>query len=137
MGSLYSVGMSGGSVQNIANALGQLAAGDINALNGDAGKLLMMAANNSGMSVADMLAKGLDDSDVNNLMNSVVKYLAEIANETSDSLVVQQQLANVYGLKASDLRTAASLSSSLKAINTNGLSYNGAMQQLYNMANTM
>ena len=137
MGSLYSVGMSSGGVNNIAQALSQIASGQISGVESNAGKLLMMAANQAGLSISDMLSEGLNSSDVNTLMNSVVNYLATIANETSDSLVVQQQMAGIFGLTASDIRAARSLSRSANAVNTNGLSYGSAIGQLYNMANTM
>lgn len=137
MGSLYSVGMSNSGVSNIASAIGQIASGNLAGLNSGAGKLLMMAANQAGLSISDMLASGLNSSDVNTLMNSAVNYLATIANQTADNLVVQQQLAGIFGLTASDIRSAKSLSRSINAVNTNGLSYSGAMGQLYNMANSM
>ena len=96
MGSLYSVGMSHDAVQGIAGALGQLSAGDISGLNGTGyGNLLVMAANNAGLSLADILQKGLDESSTNTLMQAMVSYLSTIANETAGSRVVQQQLAKV------------------------------------------
>ncbi|MBO7078471.1 MAG: hypothetical protein J6W64_01515 [Bacilli bacterium] len=137
MGSLYSVGMSQEGVGSIANAIGQIAAGNLEGLNSGAGKLVMMAANQAGLSISDMLSKGLDSSDVNTLMNSAVNYLATIANQTEDNLVVQQQMAGIFGLRASDIRSAKSLTRSLDAVSSNGLSYSGAMGQLYNMANSM
>ena len=101
MGSLYSVGMSQNAVKGIADALGQLSAGDISGLNGTGyGNLLVMAANNAGLSLADILQNGLDESSTNTLMQAMVSYLSTIANETASSRVVQQQLAKVYGLSA-------------------------------------
>lgn len=138
MGSLYSVGMSSGSVTSIANALGQISSGDISGLTGSGvGNLMVMAANNAGMSIADILQNGLTDTETNQLLKSMVSYLSEIASETKDSKVVQQQIASVYGITASDLRAASNLSSSLGAVSRNSLNYNSGIARLYAMAGTM
>lgn len=139
MGSMYSVGMSQNGVQSIANALGQIAAGDINALSGSgAGNLVVMAANNAGLSLADMLADGMDSSNTNKLMAAMVDYLSQIYDETKNSKVVGQQYASVFGLRASDLKAISNLSTAdRKNIATNGLSYDNMIQQLNNMANSM
>ena len=138
MGSLYSVGMSQNAVQGIASALGQLSAGDISGLNGNGyGNLLVMAANNAGLSLADILQKGLDESSTNTLMQAMVNYLSTIANETSNSRVVQQQLAKVYGISASDLRATTNLNGSLGAISSSSSNYNQSLLRLYAMTGTM
>jgi len=138
MGSLYSVGMSQGAVNNIAGTLGKLAAGDISGITGGgAGNLLVMAANKANLSLADMLANGLDDSDTNKLLNAMTDYLAQIANDSKNSRVVQQQIANVYGLTASDLRAAQNLSKTRGIVAGSSLSYNDALAQLTSMASTM
>ena len=138
MGSLYSVGMSDSAVNDIARAFGQIASGDISGLNGSGtGNLLIMAANEAGMSIADILQEGLDATETNKLMQAMVNYLAEIAETSSDSRVVQQQLANVYGIKASDLKAATNLASSIKAVSKQDLTYSGMLGQLQNMANSM
>lgn len=136
MGSLYSVGF--GSSSGLAEALGKLAAGDISGINeGGYSNLLIMAANKANLSIAEILAKGLDDSETNILMQAMVNYLADIYNETKGSKVVAQQFANVYGLTASDLKAAASLARSTTNIANNNLNYGGMMTQLTNTASTM
>ena len=138
MGSLYSVGMSDSSIRSIANALGQISSGDISGLTGSGvGNLMVMAANNAGMSIANILQNGLTDTETNKLLKSMVSYLSEIASETKDSKVVQQQIAGVYGITASDLRAASNLSSSLGAVSRNSLNYNSGIARLYRMAFTM
>jgi hypothetical protein len=130
--------MSDAAVQDIARAFGQIASGDISGLNGSGtGNLLIMAANEAGMSIADILQEGLQADETNKLMQAMVNYLAEIAETSSDSRVVQQQLANVYGLKASDLRAATNLASSLKDVTEADMSYGGMMGQLNLMMNTI
>lgn len=141
MGSLYSVGMSSGSVSNIANALGQLASGQIEGLSGGgAGNLLVMAAGNAGISITDMLAEGLDAEKTNQLLQATVNYLAEIAESAEGNNVVQQQLANVFGVKASDLRAATNLASNestMGSIVGSYKTYENLLKQLSNMAGTM
>lgn len=130
--------MSQSSVQSIADAFGKLAAGDISALGSDgAGNLIVMAANKANLSIADMLASGLDESDTNKLLAAVIDYLGEISEQTADSHVVRQQLAKVYGMKGSDLVAAANLTSSRNTIYNSGSNYNRSLQQLYDMSNTM
>jgi hypothetical protein len=138
MGSLYSVGMSQDAVQSIAQTFGQIASGDVNGLTGSGtGNLLIMAANEAGMSIADILQDGLDAKETNELMQAMVNYLAEIAETSSDSRVVQQQLANVYGMRASDLKAATNLASSIKDVSKQDLTYSGMLGQLNKMANSM
>lgn len=138
MGSLYSVGMSQNAVNAITTALGQIAAGQIEGLTGGgAGNLLIMAANDAGIPIADILTKGVNADETNRLLEATVDYLAEIAKASEDNRVVQQQLADVFGVKASDLRAATNLASSMSGISGNSLSYGGMLKQLENMANTM
>jgi hypothetical protein len=138
LGSLYSVGMSDEAVGAISSALGQIGAGQVEGLsNGGAGNLLIMAANDAGLSIADILTDGLDSSDTNKLLEAAVGYLAELSDSAADNRVVQQQLANVFGVKASDLRAATNLVGSSKSVYKNSLSYEGMMEQLYAMAGSM
>lgn len=146
MGSLYSVGMSQEAVTSISNALGQIASGDVNALSGDgAGNLLIMAANEIGLPIADMLAKGIDSKQTNDLLQAVVNYLADLSKATADNRVVQQQLASVYGIKASDMQAAVNLAVSkndtIKSIyqssKYSNVTYDQMLGQLNNMAGSM
>jgi hypothetical protein len=140
LGSLYSVGMSQNATQGISDALGKIAAGEIEGLtNGGAGNLLVMAANDAGLSIADILTDGINSSDTNKLLNAAVKYLAELSDSAKDNKVVQQQLANVFGVKASDLRAATNLvlPGSTNTIYGNSMTYSSMMGQLSKMAGSM
>lgn len=138
MGSLYSVGMSQSSAQSLAGVIGQIAAGQLEGLtSGGGSNLAIMAANKAGLSIADMMSEGLDASDTNKLMTAMVEYLGDIYNETKGNRVIQQQYASIFGITASDLKAASNLSSSIGNIAKNGLSYNSALGQLYNMAGSM
>lgn len=140
LGSLYSVGMSDAAVNSISTALGQIAAGQIEGLTGNgAGNLLIMAANDAGLSIADILTEGLDSTDTNKLLQAVVNYLAELSESAKDNKVVQQQLANVFGVKASDLKAATNLvlPGSVNAIYGSNMSYENLLGQLSDMAGSM
>ena len=138
LGSLSSVGMSDTAVQGLAGVLGQVAAGKLEGITGGGqGNLVIMAANQAGVNMSDILNNGLDQNTTNVLMDSMVDYLAKLYNDAGNSKVIQQQIASVYGLSASDLKAAVNLSNDRKAISKNGLDYGSAMSRLYSMAGSM
>jgi hypothetical protein len=141
MGSMYSVGMSEGAVNSIATALGDIAAGKIDSLGGDgAGNLVVMAANQAGISIADILADGMTDNEANNLLATAVEYLADMYNQNQDSRVVQQQIASVFGVAASDLKAAVNLAKDNKTVDAifkTVTSYDSNLDRLYSMADSM
>jgi hypothetical protein len=138
LGSLSSVGMSDSAVQGLAGVLGQVAAGKLEGITGGGqGNLVIMAANQAGVNMSDILNNGLDQNTTNTLMNSMVDYLAKLYNDAGNSKVIQQQIASVYGLSASDLKAAVNLSRSRAAVAKDGLNYSSAMGRLYSMAGSM
>ena len=142
LGSMYSVGVSDSAVSKLATAIGQLASGDISGItSGGANNLLIMAANEAGISLDGILKNGLDASQTNILLQAMVNYLANIYNETKGSKVLQQQFANIYNLSASDLKAVTNLANdnnqTIKTIANNNLTFSTAYTQLQNMANTM
>lgn len=140
LGSLSSVGMSDSATQSLAEALGQIAAGQIEGItNGGAGNLLIMAANDAGLSIADILTDGINASDTNKLLRAAVKYLGDLADSSKDNQVVQQQLAGVFGVKASDLKAATNLvlPGSTDDIYNNSMTYNSMVKNLISMASSM
>lgn len=142
LGSMYSVGVSDSAVSKLAAAIGQLASGDISGItSGGANNLLIMAANEAGISLEGILKNGLDASQTNILLQTMVNYLANIYNETKGSKVLQQQFANIYNLSASDLKAVTNLANdnnqTIKTIANNNLTFSTAYTQLQNMASTM
>ena len=86
MGSLYSVGFNNSS--GLAGALGKLAAGDISGItDGGYGNLLVMAANKANLSIAEILADGLNSDNTNELMQAMVDYLGGIYEETKNTII--------------------------------------------------
>lgn len=130
LGALYSVGVSGSTIANISSAIGALGSGNINALasNESMQNLIAMAATRSGNSLADLFTNGLDASKVNSLLEAMVGYLQEISS--TDNLVVRSQYAELFGVTASDLVAVQNLSSVMKNISDNALSYSGALSNL-------
>lgn len=137
LGSLYSVGFD--STQSLANIVGSLASGDISALTGSTGPLAVMAANRAGLSIASVLQKGLDSSETNQLLEAMVQYRSDLYDQSKDNLVVQQQIAKIYGLSAADLKAAANLNSqkSLTTVANTNLTYSGRIDRLQTMANSI
>jgi len=65
-------------------------------------------------------------------MKAMVEYLKTIS---TDNKVVQSQLANVYGLRTSDIESIRNLSTTdIKNITNETLSYSGALDKLSSMA---
>lgn len=138
LGSLYSVGMSNEAVNAISDTLGKVASGQIEGLTGGGtGNLIVMAANESGLSIADILTEGIDASDTNKLLQATVDYLAKLADDSKENKVVQQELAKVFGVKASDLRAATNLSTSTGDVFGSSLTYGNMISQLMRMAGSL
>lgn len=135
---MYSSGVSQNTVSSISTALGQLASGDISGINsGGIGNLLLMAANKSGISISSALNGGLSSAQTNTLMNSVVEYMGSLYGQAGGSNVLAQQMANVYGLKASDLKAASQMKGQTRAISGVKGNYSGFLGQLNSMVSTM
>ena len=114
LSALSSVGVSNEFVSNLAKGINYLATGDVAGLSGNNAlqSLFAMGASRAegNKSFADMLTVGLDASDINNLMPSVIKYLQSIANST-DNLVVKSAYGNIFGFSQSDLVAISNLTS--------------------------
>lgn len=136
LGSLYSLGLSSGAVNTIAQGLALLSTGNVNQLGGNQQlqTMMAMAAQNAGLSYSSILTGGLDANSVDALLASMVKYLGQIANNTSGNQVVKSQWADILGLSVSDFRAISNLTQGdLDAIlaQTN-LGYSGAREETQN-----
>ena len=129
LGALYSVGMSSSAVQTIAQGLNMLGSGDVSALTGDTGlnTLLSMSASRAGLSYSQLLTTGLTGNNVDELMEAMVGYLQDIANNTSNQ-VTKQAFTDVLNLTMTDLRAVSNLSQSdIETISRNDITYGSAM----------
>ena len=134
LGSLSSLGMSSTAVSSIAEGINYLATGNVQALAGNAPlqTLFAMSSNRAGLNYADLLLEGLDASNTNKLMQSMVTYLKEIA-EGSDNLVVKGAWGNIFNMSMSDFRAIQNLSQGdISEIAGSRLSYKNMQQELQN-----
>lgn len=132
LGSLESVGLSGSTISNISEGIGYLGSGDISSLNSSEAiqNLLVMASSNAGLDYAQLLTTGLDASNTNKLLQSLVTYVQGIAR-SSDNNVVLSEYAKVFGLTMSDLQAVKNLSKSqISEIGKNSLSYSGSIEEV-------
>lgn len=137
LGSLSSVGLSDAAISSISEAIGYLATGNVSGLESSSMQnLIVMAASRVGLSYADMLTRGINLSETNTLLGSMVEYLQQIGSSTNQ--VVKNQYASTFGVSVSDLRAAANLNvKDIKAIGDNMLSYTGALGELTNQLSTI
>lgn len=130
LGSLYSVGASDSAISKISQALGYLGSGNVSALSSDSAmqSLLVMAASRANMSYSDLLTGGLTATKTNTLLESMVEYLAEIADGGNN--VVKSEYANIFGMTVSDLKAVSNVSSSIADIAESMMSYGDAYSEL-------
>lgn len=132
LGALYSVGLSDSAISTIAGGINALATGDIETLNGNQplSVLMNMSATGAGLSYADLLTQGLNASNVNDLMRSMVEYLSTIADNTTENQVLRSQWSNVLGITLTDLRAARNLTTNdISAIYSSQTDYNQSIQE--------
>lgn len=110
LGAMESVGVSTNTISTLATALNALGSGDVSNLGSGASNLLLMASSASGVSYADMLKNGLDESNLNKLLQSAVEYLQSIAK--SNNNIIKSQYASLFGISVSDLASIGNLSAS-------------------------
>lgn len=110
LGTFYESGVSGETIQRLAQGLGYLGSGNSNALVNDTvlNNLMAMAANNSGLDYANLLTNGITASDVERLMLGVRNQAVTMAS--SGDKVAQSQYASLFGMNLSDLTAMLSLS---------------------------
>lgn len=133
LGALYSLGLSSSTVNTIAQGLNYLGTGDVEALNSNSQltTLFGMSASKAGIPYAEILTNGLDASGTNKLLEAMVKYLKEIAEQTVDNNVVAKSYANILGITTSDLKVMQSLdSTTINSIANNMIGYKDTLSEL-------
>ena len=110
MGSLASLGFGTNTLKTIAEGVGYLGSGNVQALSGNTQlqNLLAMSASRAGLSYSDMLVEGIDDSEVNKLLKSMIEYLKEIASNDNNK-VVKAAYGDIFNFSQSDLRAISSI----------------------------
>ena len=113
MAALYAVGMSDNAINTIVQGLNYLGSGNVNQLTGNSqlNTLFAMSAQQAGLSYSDLLTQGLTAPNVDKLLNSMVKYLQDIANNTNNE-ILRSEYGRVFGgLSVADLRAIQNLTS--------------------------
>ena len=133
MGSLYSLGFSSDTITEIVKGINYLGTGDVAALAGDSSlqTLLAMSASRSGQDYAQLLTEGLNASNVNSLLKSMVEYLREIAVDSKNNNVVKSAYGDLLNLSMSDFRAISSLTDTdISNLYSQNLDYGGATREL-------
>lgn len=129
LGALVGVGLSDGTATSIAQAFGYLGSGDYTSLSGsNLQRLLVMAANASGLDYGAMLNTGINAENANMLMGALVTYMAGM--NANQSNVAKSQLASTFGVTFSDLAAAANILPSINTLYGDMLSYGGMYNEL-------
>ena len=134
LGSLGSLGMSSETISNIATGINYIATGDVTNLanNNQLQTLFAMSAAKAGLEYSDLLLNGLNADNTNALLESMVTYLKEIA-ENSDNQVVRSAYGDIFNMSLSDMKAISNLSSGdIANISGNSLTYSGMNSELTN-----
>lgn len=115
MGAMYESGVSSGVVQKIAEGINYLGSGNVAGLASDADlqRLILLSMDSINMDYADILQRGLSSKDINDLMTAIVKYLTQIAKNTSDNNVLASSYTNLFSMSMSDLKAITNLYNNL------------------------
>lgn len=134
LGSLYSLGMDQGTLGEIAKGINYIATGDVTSLSSNTSlqTLFAMSASQAGLSYSDLLLNGLNVDTTNKLLESMVVYLKNIA-ENSDNQVVRAAYGDIFSLSMSDMKAISNLTTSdISKISNSSLNYSGMMSELNN-----
>ena len=140
LGALSESGASDSFVSSLASALNMLGTGDVNGLasNTQMQSLLALAANNAGLNYSDLLIGGLNASNTNTLMYSLLNYLGNVSAASSGNNVLRNAFGNVFGFGMSDVRAIQNLlSTSSGSIFDSMLSFAGAEAKTSSQLQTM
>lgn len=111
LGAMYSTGASSATLQQIAQGLGYLLTGDVQAMTSNVGlnNLFSKAAQMAGLSYSDLFTGGLTGQSTNELLENMVLYLQDISANT-DNKVVKKAMADAFGFNVSDLASIVNIS---------------------------
>ena len=135
LGSLYSLGMSSTAVEEIAKGINMLSTGDVAGLASNTPMqtlLAMSASRTSNVDYAEALTEGLNASQLNSLMKSMVGYLKEIAQDSATNRVVLSAYGDIFGMSISDFQSIQNLTEGdISEIANATMGYTGAIKELY------
>lgn len=132
LGALSSLGMGGDTLTQIATGLNYLATGDVTNLasNSSLQTMFAMAASAANLEYSELLLNGLDASTTNQLLEGMIVYLKEIA-DNSENQVVKAAYGDILNLTHSDMRALSNLTSSeISTLSGTNLSYSQMRNEL-------
>jgi hypothetical protein len=139
LGALSSLGMSDNSLTQIATGLNYLATGDVTNLanNNSLQTMFAMAASNANLEYSEILLNGLDAGTTNKLLESVVLYLKDIA-ENSDNQVVKAAYGDIFSMSLSDMKAISNLTSQeISTLAGTNMSYSDMKSEIDNQMNQL
>lgn len=131
LGSLGSVGVSSGTLSNIAQGINYLGTGDVDSLSGNAAlqNLLVMASSRAGLDYNKMLTEGMNATEANTLLGSIVSFVQELSQEKNN--VVRKQYAELFGLTSADMIAFQNISeSTLEGLSKSAMTYTDTLTSL-------
>ena len=139
LGALSSLGMSSDSLTQIANGLNYLATGDVTNLanNNSLQTMFAMAASNANLEYSELLLNGLDASTTNKLLESMVVYLKDIA-DNSENQVVKAAYGDIFNLSLSDMKAISNLTKDeISTLAGTTMSYGDMQSEINNQMNQL
>lgn len=115
LGSLSSMGLSDQAVSSLSSAIGAVGSGNLKAINENMQNLVIMGANQVGLSYSDLLTGGLSAEQTDQLMTGMMRYLGTLEGNN----VVLSEYANIFGMAVSDLVAARNALPELESISSN------------------
>lgn len=114
LGAMYESGVDTNTVNAIAQGINYLGSGNVQALSGNKQlqNLMLLSMDRAGLDYADILQRGLSDSNMNVLLSTIVDYLAEITSNTKENNVLQSSYANLFNMSVTDMTAIQNLSKS-------------------------
>lgn len=114
LGAMYESGVDTNTVNAIAQGVNYLGSGNVQALSGNKQlqNLMLLSMDRAGLDYADILQRGLSDSNMNVLLSTIVDYLAEITSNTKENNVLQSSYANLFNMSVTDMTAIQNLSKS-------------------------
>ena len=114
LGAMYESGVDTNTVNAIAQGVNYLRSGNVQALSGNKQlqNLMLLSMDRAGLDYADILQRGLSDSNMNVLLSTIVDYLAEITSNTKENNVLQSSYANLFNMSVTDMTAIQNLSKS-------------------------
>lgn len=138
LGSLGSLGVSGGTLSTIAQGLNYLGTGNVSALQSNTSlmNLLTIAAQRSGENIATILTSGLTARSASNILGGIASFGKQIGR--AGNKVAMQKYAELFGFDISDIAALQNLTAAdFENIAKSNLTYGGALGELDTQLSTM